>query len=241
RKAVRDLGVTYPVALDDRFAIWGALKNQYWPAQYLADATGRIRYRSAGEGHDAETERQIRMLLAESDHRPSEGLVTGLDRVAGGAEAASSEAARSPETYIGYRRAERFSSPQPISPDVAQTFSAPDHLELNQWNLSGTWQVGREAAILRTSGGRIAYRFRGRDLHLVMGPAITGHPVRFRILIDGRAPMVDHGMDAAANGMGTVTTQRLYQLVRVKSGTGEHTFEIEFLDPGIAAYAFTFG
>jgi cytochrome c biogenesis protein CcdA/thiol-disulfide isomerase/thioredoxin len=237
--AVRDLGVTYPVALDNGYAIWRALDNHYWPAQYLIDSSGRIRYRNAGEGHDAQIEQQIRSLLAEDGHPPSGGTAA-ID--AGGAEAAAAmRSVGSPETYAGYRRAERVVSPEAIRRDTAQMYSAPATLPLNAWGLVGTWTVGPEAAVLTSASGHVVFRFHARDLHLVLGPAADGRPVRFRVRVDGEAPMADHGSDVAGDGSGTVTTQRLYQLVRQRGAITDRTFDIEFLDPGVSVYAFTFG
>ncbi len=237
--AVRDLGVTYPVALDNTYAIWRALDNHYWPAEYLVDTAGRIRYRAAGEGHDAATEREIRALLTEAGHAP--GAAPATVDAAGAEAAAAQQGVGSPETYIGYRRAERLASPETVQRDSAATYSVPSPLDRNAWALAGDWTIGPESAALTGGTGRIAYRFRARDLHLVLGPTATGRPVRFRVRIDGQAPMEDHGTDTDADGNGTVTTQRLYQLIRQHGTIVDHTFEIEFLDPGVAVYAFTFG
>src|SRR5580704_16574213 len=237
--AVRDLGVTYPVALDNGYAIWRALDNHYWPAQYLIDTSGRIRYRNAGEGHDADIEQHIRSLLAEGGHPPSSGTA---EINAGGAEAAAAmRSVGSPETYVGYRRAERLASPEAIRRDTAQTYSVPATLPLNAWGLVGTWTVGPEAAVLGSAPGHVVFRFHSRDLHLVLGPAADGRPVRFRVRVDGEAPMADHGSDVGGDGSGTVTTQRLYQLVRTRGAIADRTFDIEFLAPGVSVYAFTFG
>jgi cytochrome c biogenesis protein CcdA/thiol-disulfide isomerase/thioredoxin len=237
--AVRDLGVTYPVALDNGYAIWRALDNHYWPAQYLIDTSGRIRYRNAGEGHDADIEQHIRSLLAEGGHPPSSGTA---EINAGGAEAAAAmRSVGSPETYVGYRRAERLASPEAIRRDTSQTYSAPATLPLNAWGLVGTWTVGPEAAVLGSAPGHVVFRFHSRDLHLVLGPVADGRPIRFRVRVDGEAPMADHGSDVGGDGSGTVTTQRLYQLVRTRGAITDRTFDIEFLDPGVSVYAFTFG
>jgi len=237
--AVRDLGVTYPVALDNGYAIWRALDNHYWPAQYLIDTSGRIRYRNAGEGHDAEIEQHIRSLLAESGHPPSGGTA---EINAGGAEAAAAmRSVRSPETYVGFRRVERLASPEPVRPYNAQRYSTPNSLPLNAWGLVGTWAVGPEAAVLGSAPGHVVFRFHSRDLHLVLGPAADGRPIRFRVRVDGEPPMADHGSDVAGDGSGTITTQRLYQLVRQRDAVTDRTFDIEFLDPGVSVYAFTFG
>jgi cytochrome c biogenesis protein CcdA/thiol-disulfide isomerase/thioredoxin len=239
RRAVHDLGVRYPVALDNQYGIWRALDNEYWPAQYLIDTSGRVRYMTAGEGHDVETERQIRALLAESGHAPASAAPTTI--AAAGALAAASNADQSPETYVGYRRAARFASPDSVRRDQSVSYAAPTVLARNGWALAGPWTVGPESATLDRAPGRIVFRFHARDLHLVLGPGPSGRPVRFRVRIDGAAPGDDHGTDAAADGTGTVTSQRLYQLIRQHGPVVDRTFEIEFLDPGVSAYAFTFG
>jgi cytochrome c biogenesis protein CcdA/thiol-disulfide isomerase/thioredoxin len=240
-RAVRDLDVRYPVALDNDYGIWRALDNQYWPAEYLIDTRGHIRYQNSGEGHDAETEQQIRKLLAESGHPD---VLTGpmADISAGGAEAAAAMASDlSPETYVGYRRAQRFASPEPVVRDSAAPYTAPATLAQNAWGLGGRWTVGTEAATLDSAPGRVVFRFHARDVHLVLGPGPSGRPVRFRVRLDGEAPMEDHGTDISPAGDGTVTSQRLYQLLRQHGPIRDRTIEIEFLDPGVAAYAFTFG
>ncbi len=238
-KAVKDLGVTYPVALDNDYAIWKGFNNEYWPAHYFIDTQGRIRHHHFGEGEYDQSEDVIRQLLTEAGQKNLPGGY--VQPGAQGAEAAGSgDATRSPETYVGYARAENFAGGQ-VAHDDAWTYHAPATLMANQWALDGRWTVRDENARLDSANGRIVYRFRGRDLHLVLGPGNEGKPVRFRVLIDGKAPGADHGMDIDADGNGTVTSQRLYQLVRQASGTGERTFEITFLDPGVQAYAFTFG
>ncbi|RZT42408.1 cytochrome c biogenesis protein DipZ [Cupriavidus agavae] len=242
RKAVKDLGITYPVAVDNNYAIWRAFQNNYWPAHYFIDAQGRIRYHHFGEGNYAKSEQVIRELLAEAGHAGAEKLaMTGPDVAQGVEMAADNEALRSPETYIGFARAENFASPGGLKPDAAQDYRAPADPALNQWGLAGDWKVGREHATLAKADGRITYRFHARDLHLVLGPGADGKPVRFRVTIDGQAPGDSHGTDVAADGTGTVTGQRLYQLVRQTGDIRDRTFDIEFLDPGVQAYAFTFG
>ncbi|WP_267220710.1 cytochrome c biogenesis protein DipZ [Dyella silvae] len=238
--AVKDLGVDYPVALDNNYVIWKSFGNEYWPAHYFVDAKGRIRHHHFGEGAYAESEDVIRQLLTEAGQK---NLPAGyVQPNAKGAEAAAGEHddKLSPETYVGYARAESFAGGQ-MTHDNSSTYRAPQTLTANQWALDGHWTVGEENARLDDAGGRIAYRFHGRDLHLVLGPGPDGKPVRFRVLIDGKVPGPDHGMDIDADGNGTVTVQRLYQLVRQANGSGEHTFEITFLDAGVQAYAFTFG
>jgi len=242
RGAVHDLGVTYPVALDSNYAIWRAFNNQYWPAHYFIDAQGQIRGHHFGEGEYAESERTVRELLTEAGYKdlPPAGI-SSAD--AAGVKAASDEANMlSPETYVGYARAENFSSPSGVVPDQPTAYTAPAKLELNQWALTGKWAVDEERALLSAAPGSIVYRFHARDLHLVLGPGPSGKPVRFRVRIDGADPGSSHGADTDASGAGTVREQRLYQLIRQPPGAVQrHTFTIEFLDGGVQAYAFTFG
>jgi cytochrome c biogenesis protein CcdA/thiol-disulfide isomerase/thioredoxin len=238
RGAVRRLDVTYPVAVDNDRAIWRAFQNQYWPAHYFIDAKGRIRYHHFGEGNYAASERIIQRLLAEAHPGKTFG---GAVAVSGeGVEAAAGADDRSPETYIGYARAERsVTMPAPVRGRPADYRASPSGLD--EWGLSGRWTIGRESARLEAPGGRIVYRFRGRDLHLVLGPGPDGSPVRFRVTIDGKAPGRDHGVDTDAAGNGVVDSQRLYQLVRIDGPPGDHDFAVEFLDPGVKAFSFTFG
>ena len=236
RKAVADFGIRYPVALDNNLAIWRAFDNRYWPAHYLADAQGRIRYHHFGEGHTDETEAAIRALLAEKGAKL--GDVSTI--AAGGAAAAADFAAiRSPETYVGSRRAKSFVSPGGLS-NGERSYQLPDKFALNDWGLAGRWTIEPQRAVSTAPGAHIAFRFRARDLHLVLGSS-TGKPVRFRVLIDGKTPGEDHGMDIDAAGNGQVTGQRLYQLIRQRDPSRERLFTVEFLDPGAEAYAFTFG
>ncbi len=239
RRAVSELKITYPVALDNDYKIWKAFNNSYWPADYLVDATGHIRFHHFGEGKYDESEQQIQQLLKERDGQLA---VTGLVKVAGtGAEAPPDNDVESPETYVGYDRADSFLSPGGMKQDIAHLYSAPKHLELNQWGFSGTWTDNAQVATLDAAHGGIVYRFHARDLHLVLGPSPKGQPVRFRVKIDGRAPGANHGVDTDAQGNGIVTDHRLYQLIRQKDMIEDRTFEIEFLDPGAQAFAFTFG
>jgi cytochrome c biogenesis protein CcdA/thiol-disulfide isomerase/thioredoxin len=239
-KAVRDLKVTYPVAIDSDYKIWQAFKNEYWPAHYFIDGKGRIRYHHFGEGEYDESERVIQELLKENGATSLSGSTVSVS--ASGVEAAPGDGnARSPETYIGYRRAEHFASPEPLAHDSRKTYSTPARPSLNQWGLSGSWNVGAESAVLQAAGGKIVFRFHGRDLHLVLGPTHNGKPVRFKVKLDGTAPGDDHGSDTAPDGTGEVREHRLYQLIRQKGDVEDRTFEIEFLDPGVQAFAFTFG
>ncbi|BCQ25467.1 redoxin domain-containing protein [Caballeronia sp. NK8] len=246
KKAVHDLGIDYPVAIDNNFAIWRALNNQYWPAHYFIDAQGNIRYHHFGEGDYAHSEHVIQQLLAEAGHGAPPAMAmtakAGDDAIGQGAMLQADNAdMRSPETYIGYERAEQFMSPGGEAPDRLHDYAAPKSLDVNDWGLAGAWKVGAEHATLEGATGRIVYRFHARDLHLVLGPTKDGKPVRFRVSIDGAAPGASHGSDVQADGAGTVTEQRLYQLVRQTGPVADRTFTIEFLDPGVEAYAFTFG
>jgi cytochrome c biogenesis protein CcdA/thiol-disulfide isomerase/thioredoxin len=239
-RAVHDLGITYPVAIDSNYAIWQAFNNQYWPAHYFIDAQGRIRGHHFGEGDYAESEQLIRALLREAG---AQQLAAAGPAVPGtGAEAPADEAdIGSPETYIGYTRAENFASPGGVARDAAHSYSAPAQLALNQWALSGPWRVEGERAVATGSGAAIVFRFRARDLHLVLGAGDPRRPVRFRVTLDGHAPGADHGADVRADGTGSVGGQRLYQLLRLAHPGGEHTFAIEFPDADVQAYSFTFG
>ncbi|EJF71800.1 MULTISPECIES: cytochrome c biogenesis protein DipZ [unclassified Pseudomonas] len=239
-KAMKDLGITYPVAIDNNYKIWRAFNNQYWPAHYFADAKGQIRYHHFGEGDYAESERVIQQLLREA----------GATKVAGGlieADAKGIQAApdmnevQSPETYLGFQRAENFVTTGTLGTDKVVNYPAAGNLALNNWTLEGPWNVGGQQATLAAANGKIVYRFHARDLHLVLGPGADGKPVRFKVSIDGQAPGDAHGTDVAPDGSGTVTEQRLYQLVRQPGAVKDRTFTIEFLDPQVAAYAFTFG
>jgi cytochrome c biogenesis protein CcdA/thiol-disulfide isomerase/thioredoxin len=241
RRAVAELGVAYPVALDNDFAIWQGFNNQYWPAHYFIDASGKIRGHHFGEGEYQESERIIRALLSEAGagDLPQAGSAP-VD--ASGVEAAGDAAQdRSPETYVGFARAESFRSPEGFAQDKPQRYSVPADLALNQWALSGSWVVGAEMAVLHSAPGRIVFRFHARDLHLVLGPGGAGAPVRFRVQLDGAPPGASHGIDVDANGDGVVKEQRLYQLIRQSNDVGEHVFSIEFLDGDVQAYSFTFG
>jgi cytochrome c biogenesis protein CcdA/thiol-disulfide isomerase/thioredoxin len=239
-KALRDLKVTYPVALDNDYNIWRAFNNQYWPAHYFIDAKGRIRYHHFGEGEYGESELVIQELLKENGAQiQSPGTIS----VSGAGTEASPDLAdrHSGETYVGYHRAEHFASTQPIAQDSKHAYTPQPRLTLNQWALGGSWKVGEESAVLQSAPGKILFRFHARDLHLVLGTAKDGKPVRFVVKLDGAAPGDDHGADIDGNGSGTIQGHRLYQLIRQKGTVEDRTFEIEFLDPGVQAFAFTFG
>jgi cytochrome c biogenesis protein CcdA/thiol-disulfide isomerase/thioredoxin len=239
-KAMKDLGINYPVAIDNDYKIWRAFNNEYWPAHYFADAQGRIRYHHFGEGDYAESERVIQQLLREAGAvKVADGLI---DADATGVQLAPDMSeVQSPETYVGFQRAEHFVPETGLVPDKVAAYSPPAELALNDWSLDGKWNVGSERATSSAPASRIVYRFHARDLHLVLGPGADGKPVRFKVLIDGKAPGDAHGTDVAPDGSGSVNSQRLYQLVRQSGGVTDRTFSIEFLDPGVSAYAFTFG
>jgi thiol-disulfide isomerase/thioredoxin len=240
RRAAKDMKIDYPIAIDNEYSIWRALNNKYWPALYFVDAQGRIRHHHFGEGEYEQSERVIQQLLAEAGSDAISRELISVD--ARGVEAAADWGSlRSPENYVGYERTENFASPGGAALDKRRTYAVPARLRLNHWALSGDWTVGKQAIALNNASGRIAYRFHARDLHLVMGPAARGTSVRFRVLIDGKSPGAAHGIDVDEQGNGTVTEQRMYQLIRQPKPIADRQFEIEFLNPGVEAFAFTFG
>jgi thiol-disulfide isomerase/thioredoxin len=240
RFAVKDMRIEYPVAVDSEHVIWRAFRNNYWPALYFVDAQGRVRHQQFGEGAYDQSEMVIQQLLREAgaaDVGMETVLVDGREL-----EAAPDWASlRSGENYVGYERTQNFASPGGGVLDKARMYELPARLRLNEWALSGDWTVKKEATALNKANGRIAYRFHARDLHLVMGPKTPGTPVRFRVRIDGQAPGAAHGSDVDEQGNGTVTQQRLHQLIRQTKPITDRQFEIEFLDPDVEAFAFTFG
>jgi len=240
RMLIAKFGIKYPIALDNDFALWKAYNNRFWPAHYFIDATGKVRGHHFGEGKYDESERTIRMLLTEAG---AKSLPAPLDRAAGEGVSVAADTAnvKSPETYLGFARAANFQSPGSFARDAVKNYQLPPALTLNQWALAGSWRVSRENAQLETAPGRIAFRFKARDLHLVLGPGPDKAPVRFRVLLDGKPPGADHGMDTDAHGAGKVSEQRLYQLVRQQGSVQELEFTIEFLAPRVEAFSFTFG
>jgi thiol-disulfide isomerase/thioredoxin len=239
KNAVSDLRVAFPVPIDSDHSIWSAFRNEYWPADYFIDRRGRIRYHHFGEGEYEKSERVIQELLRENG---AAGLNDGAVRItAAGAEAPPSDDVQSPETYAGYERAERFVSRERLAHDSRRTYSAPLTPPLNQWGLSGLWNVGDERSALQAAPGKVVFRFHARDLHMVLGPAKKGSPVRFRVTLDGAEPGDNHGVDSGPDGSGEVREPRLYQLIRQKGQVQDRTFEIEFLDPGVEVFSFTFG
>ena len=239
KKAVENMGITYPVALDSNLAIWQAFNNQYWPAHYFIDAEGRIRAHHFGEGEYDKSERIIQTLLAEAGYKNVPGGIVDPD-AEGALAAADENNMQSPETYLGYGRGTGFASNTP-EPDRIATYKTPYPLGPNQWGLTGRWTIGEEKSVAAAAGTRITFYFHARDLHLVLGPGAGNKPVRFKVTLDGQPPGAAHGVDTDDAGNGTVTGQRLYQLIRQQGAIGNRTFSIEFLDPGVEAYAFTFG
>lgn len=240
KKATADLKIGYPVAIDNDYKIWRAFNNQYWPAHYFIDAKGRIRHHHFGEGNYDESERVIQQLLAEAGKASTAAGLVAI-KASGAEMAPDMDKVKSPETYVGYERAENFISPGGAVRDASNIYTATAPAQLNERGLTGDWTIGDEQGALNAPGGSIVYRFHARDLHLVLGAVDETKPVRFRVTIDGKPPGDDHGMDTDADGRGTVTGQRLYQLVRQSGAIMDRSFEIQFLDSGVQAYAFTFG
>ena len=240
RRAVQQMQIDFPIVIDNDYAIWRAFDNAYWPALYLVDPRGRVRQHQFGEGEYERSEAAIQRLLSESG---AGGVGTGTVSVAGtGFEAAADWTnLKSPETYVGYERAQNFASREAAEFDRRRAYSAPSRLALNHWSLAGDWTIGAQATVLNKAPGQIAYRFHSRDVHLVMGPSHPGSPVRFRVTLDGQPPGAAHGLDVDEGGNGTAAGQRLYQLVRQPAPIADRTLAIEFLDAGVEAFSFTFG
>jgi thiol-disulfide isomerase/thioredoxin len=241
QRAVRSLGVDFPVVADGERRIWKNFGTEAWPTMLLVDAQGSIRSRQVGEGAYEQIELTIQRLLREAGRkRVPDGLVAPQGE--GTQAAPARERARSGETYLGAAQAHAFrSAAGRLVPSREGRFTATPNLAINEWTLEGAWTVEAERICLREGSGRIARRFSARDLHLVLGPAMDGESVPLQVLLDGRAPAGDKGFDVDAAGRGVADTHRLYQLVRQISGVGEHLFEIQFAKPGLCAYAFTFG
>jgi thiol-disulfide isomerase/thioredoxin len=236
REAVSAMNVHYPVALDNDYAVWDAFANRYWPAVYIAGTDGRIRHHHFGEGGYEECERVIQDLLRENGRNGvGDELVTVADE---GLEAQADWAnLETPETYLGSAQGERFTSKE----GGTDGYVVPEALRVNHWALDGEWTIGSRACVLNLAGGRIAFRFHARDVHLVMAPPEPGTSVPFRVLVDGEAPGPAHGLDVDADGEGTLSQPRLHQLIREPGAITDRTFDITFLEPGVEAYAFTFG
>jgi hypothetical protein len=240
RRSIADMGVPYPIAVDNDYAIWHAFDNLYWPALYVIDALGQLRHHHFGEGGYDRTEQVVQELLVKAGAKDIGQKLVPVD--GRGVEAAADwDSLKSDENYVGAERTVNFASPGGAAPDTRRVYSAPAELARNHWALSGAWTMGQQAVRLEAPNGRIAYRFHARDLHLVMGPAARGAVVRFRVLLDGQPPHAAHGLDTDDQGNGRVVEQRLYQLIRQPVPIVDRRFEIEFLDPGVEAFSFTFG
>jgi Thioredoxin like C-terminal domain/Redoxin len=239
RRAIEELDVRYPVAVDNDYAVWRAFDNHYWPALYFVDAEGRIRHHHFGEGEYMESERVLQMLLREAGGDTDDDLVR---IVPAGVEAEADWASlRSPETYLGYGRTIGFASPEGPAPDERRVYTPPADLRRNQWALTGDWRIGLVPVVLHEAGGSIRFRFHARDVHLVMGPPAGRPPVRLRVRLDGEPPGRAHGVDVDEDGAGIADYQRMYQLIRQAGPIGDRLFEIEFLETGVEAFVFTFG
>lgn len=240
RRATKEMQIDYPIAVDSDRAIWRAFNNDFWPALYFVDSQGRIRHHYLGEGEYEHSERVIQQLLAEAgvggiDHKPVSVHPRGVEA------AADLGSLKSPETYVGAEQTQNFASPGGGVLDKPATYAHPTRLKLNHWALAGAWTVEKHAITLNEANGRIVYRFHARDLNLVMGPPSLGTSVRFRVRLNGKPPGAAHGSDVDADGNGTATEQRLYQLIRQPKSIADRTFEIEFLDPAVQVFSFTFG
>jgi thiol-disulfide isomerase/thioredoxin len=240
RRSVQQMKIEHPIVIDNDYSIWRAFSNQYWPALYFVDARGRVRDRHFGEGEYEQSEVRIQRLLADAGVA---GVPTGLVSVVGSGIEAPADWGnlKSPENYLGLERTENFASPGGGDLDRSRMYSVPSRMSLNQWALAGDWTMGNQAVVLNRPDGRLAYRFHARDLHLVMGPSRRESPVRFRVSLDGQPPGASHGIDVDDGGNGTVAEQRLYQLIRQPRPIVDRQFQIEFLDRGVEALAFTFG
>ncbi|WP_295717963.1 thioredoxin family protein [Mucilaginibacter sp.] len=239
-RSIKEMNIAYPVAVDSNFEIWNSFQNEYWPALYLIDAKGRIRYQKFGEGDYHESELQIQHLLKEVSGKTVSNKIVALQpqRFEAAADWRNLESA---ENYVGYNRTHGFASPVELDTDKQVLYFAPKQLKLNQWGLSGEWSMKKESLFLHKARGKIIYSFHARDLHLIMGPAMPGTAIKFRVLIDGNPPGSAHGLDVDSSGNGTVTEQRMYQLIRQQGPIIDREFQIEFLDPEVEVYDFTFG
>jgi hypothetical protein len=227
REATTERGIGHPVAVDNDYRIWRAFDNHYWPALYFVDADGVIRDEHFGEGRYEQSERLLQRLLG-TDRDPVSVEGQGVE-----AEA-DWEHLRTPETYLGYERSERFDSP------AGRPYELPERLRVNHWALAGEWTIEAEDVVLDRAGGSIAFRFQARDAHLVLSSG-GREPIPFRVLVDGEAPGASHGVDVDEQGSGVLAQGRLYQLVRQTDGVRERTVEITFAEPGARAHVFTFG
>ncbi|MFB2597353.1 redoxin domain-containing protein [Herbiconiux sp. P17] len=236
----RALGVEFPIAIDTAYGVWDEFANHYWPAVYLADAEGRIRFHHFGEGEYAMTEMAIQQLLVEAGAKNVDlGLVS--PEPAGLEVAADWATLRSPETYLGYGQSSGFASERAALYDRAHVYGGTARLAQNTWDLTGDWTVARHASVLNEAGGRIAFAFHARDVNLVMAPGAEGAAVPFRVSLEGRPLDHEQGSDVNSAGRGVLDSPNTYQLIRQHGPIGDRVFEIEFLERGAEAYCFTFG
>jgi thiol-disulfide isomerase/thioredoxin len=240
KNANKEMNINYPVAVDSNYEIWQSFQNEYWPALYLIDGNGKLRYQKFGEGDYLESELMIQKLLKEASASNVPTETVSLQP--GGFEAAADwRNLKSPESYVGYGSTQGFASPGGIIADKQLFYTTPANLKLNQWALSGEWTIEKERIRLNGKQGKIIYRFHARDINLIMGPGVKASALKFRVLIDGNLPGKAHGLDIDVNGNGTVTESRMYQLIRQQGPITEHEFQIEFLAPKVEVYDFTFG
>jgi thiol-disulfide isomerase/thioredoxin len=241
RRAVADRSIDYPVIVDNDFGVWDAFANHYWPALYFVDAEGVIRDQHFGEGRYERSEREIQRLLGID--RPLVGPDAGAAAVAAGTVEAEADwdDLRTPETYAGYARGERFASPGGALFDERRTYDLPDRLHLDQWALAGDWTIGPETVAVDEAGGSVAFRFHARDAHVVLGPPAGGEPIAFRVRLDGAAPGDAAGLDVDAEGRGVLHDGGLHQLIRQPGPIDDRTVEIAFDAPGAGICSFTFG
>jgi thiol-disulfide isomerase/thioredoxin len=239
RWAAKEMDVSYAIAVDSDYSVWRAFDNNYWPAVYVADVNGRIRYHHFGEGAYDDTEKVIQRLLSESGRTIDNQLVRVTPR--GLEVAADFGTLRSPESYLGYERAEAFASSDDALRDAPRAYAAPTDLALNQWGLAGNWTLKGRAAVLNEPNGKVVYRFHARDVNLIMGVPQGSQPVRFTVKVDGKPPGAAHGSDIDDQGNGTAARQRTYQLVRQQQSIADREFDIQFAGPGVEAFCFTFG
>jgi thiol-disulfide isomerase/thioredoxin len=240
QRALKEMRMDFPIAMDNNYGVWRAFDNEYWPALYFIDAKGHIRHHQFGEGDYQGSEKVIQQLLTEAGARDVPTDLTAVNP--SGAElAADLNTLGSGETYTGYGHAQNFSSPGGIVFDKPHNYTTPKHLQLNQWALDGDWTMREEAATLNKAGGRVTHHFHARDVNFILGPIKPGDAVRFRVLIDGHAPGAAHGIDVDAQGNGKVNEQGMYQLIRQPGPIIDRDVTIEFLDPGVQAFDFTFG
>lgn len=241
RKAVRDLHMTYPVAVDNEYEIWSAFDNEYWPAHYFIDVNGRIRHKHFGEGAIEQSEQWIQQLLSERTGQTALPGGTISVRATGAEAAADGADIHSPETYVGYQRAKNFASLGGFKRDEPSTYQFPAQQALNNWAFAGNWMVKDELATVNSTPARLRFKFHARDLHLVMGLTAGQKQLRYRVTLDGHVPGESHGMDTNEMGDGVLTEHRLYQLIRQKGSVNNHVFEIDFSGAGAQVFAFTFG